>query len=418
MLAPDGDPDQQPIEYQPIGVTELLSAMKDTSELLVDLAYSALLHNSPALAEEVLVLESRMDRLQLQARMNLLLAARNPTNARQLAPVLGIVGATEKVSEAAGDIATIVLDETALVEAIRGALPEAVEVLARAELASDSPYAGRTLGAIDVETETGVRVIATRRDDDWAVNPDAATTLTPGTVMLLRGAAEPVAAVYKTVTGDSYDCAADDTGNRTDTNTGTGGDHGRGHDHDIADLDRAVDSIVLMKDTSELAVDLAYASVLLDDESLAQEVRSLEVEIDTLQSRLETWTLRAAGDVADPASLRGLLGLADSAELISDAALEIAEGILRDIETHPVIAESVRESEVAVRRLELSTDSPLADSTVAAVTETAPGVAVIAIRRADGDWLFYPDAAVTTAPGDTVIVRGTWTATDELLAAV
>ncbi|ERG89004.1 MAG: hypothetical protein J07HX5_01154 [halophilic archaeon J07HX5] len=418
MLAPDGDPDQQPIEYQPVGVTELLSAMKDTSELLVDLAYSALLHNSPALAEEVLVLESRMDRLQLQARMNLLLAARNPTNARQLAPVLGIVGATEKVSEAAGDIATIVLDETALVEAIRGALPEAVEVLARAELASDSPYAGRTLGAIDVETETGVRVIATRRDDDWAVNPDAATTLTPGTVVLLRGAAEPVAAVYKTVTGDSYDCAADDTGNRTDTNTGTGSDHGRGHDHDIADLDRAVDSIVLMKDTSELAVDLAYASVLLDDESLAQEVRSLEVEIDTLQSRLETWTLRAAGDVADPASLRGLLGLADSAELISDAALEIAEGILRDIETHPVIAESVRESEVAVRRLELSTDSPLADSTVAAVTETAPGVAVIAIRRADGDWLFYPDAAVTTAPGDTVIVRGTWTATDELLAAV
>lgn len=185
MSTPGGDPGQQPIEYQPVGVTELLSAMKDTSELLVDLAYSALLHNSPALAEEVLTLESRMDRLQLQAQMNLLLAARNPTDARQLAPVLGIVGATEKVSEAAGDIATIVLDETAL--AIRGALPEAVEVLARAELASDSPYAGRTLEAIDAKPETGVRVIATRRDDDWTVSPDAATTLAPGTGMLLKG---------------------------------------------------------------------------------------------------------------------------------------------------------------------------------------------------------------------------------------
>lgn len=421
MSTPGGDPGQQPIEYQPVGVTELLSAMKDTSELLVDLAYSALLHNSPALAEEVLTLESRMDRLQLQARMNLLLAARNPTDARQLAPVLGIVGATEKVSEAAGDIATIVLDETALVEAIRGALPEAVEVLARAELASDSPYAGRTLEAIDAKPETGVRVIATRRDDDWTVSPDATTTLAPGTVMLLRGAAEPVAVMYETVTGEPYDRAAngadDHSGNDNGNGNHSSNGRGRSHGHNIADLDRAVDSIVLMKDTSELAIDLAYASVLFDDESLAQEVRSLEVEIDALQSRLETWTLRAADDVADPASLRGLLRLANSAELISDAALEIAEGILRDIETHPVIAESVRESEVAVRRIELSADSPLADSTVAAVTETAPGAAVIAIRRADEDWLFYPEPAATTAAGDTVIVRGTWAATDELLAA-
>ena len=401
-MTTSGD-DQQPVEYQPIGVTELLSAMKDTSELLVDLAYSALLHNSTDLAEEVLVLESRMDRLQIQARMNLLLAARNPTDARQLAPVLGIVGATEKISEAAGDIAGIVLDETALTEAIRSALPAAVEVLARAELAPSSPYADRRLGAIDLETETGVRIIATREADDWTVNPDAETVLTPGTVLLLRGGSEPVADVYETVTGERYRTAAH------------GGDTDNAEDNTrIADLDRAVDSIVLMKNVSELAVDLAYASVLFDDEELAREVRSLEVEIDALQSRLETWTLRAAGEVETPASLGGLLRLASSTELISDAALEISEGILRDIDTHPVIAESVQESDVAVRRLTATPRSRLTEATVGDLAETFPGVSVIAIHRGE-DWLFYPDETTTIDADDVLIVRGTWEATDELL---
>lgn len=401
-MAPTGGDDQRSVEYRPVGVTELLSAMKDTSELLVDLAYSALLHDSPELAEEVLGLESRMDRLQLQARMNLLMSARNPTDARQLAPVLGIVGATEKISEAAGDIAMAVLDETALPGVIHRRLPDAVEVLARAELIPSSPYADRRLGGIDLKTKTGVRVIAVRTEDGWTIDPDAETRLTPGAVLLLRGDHESIAGVYETVTGEPYD--------RTPADPDA---EGAG----IADLDRAIDSIVLMKDVSELAVDLAYASVLFDDEDLAREVRSLEVEIDALRSRLETWTLRAAGELADPESLSGLLGIANGTEQISDAALEISEGILRDIDMHPVIAESVRESDVAVRRVTMGARHRLANATVAEVSDAHPGVSVIAVRRADDEWLFYPERSTTIAAGDVLIVRGTWEATDELVGA-
>ncbi|PSP18501.1 potassium channel protein [Halobacteriales archaeon QH_10_67_13] len=405
-MAPTGGDDQQSVEYRPVGVTELLSAMKDTSELLVDLAYSALLHDSPDLAEEVLALESRMDRLQLQARMNLLMSARNPTDAGQLAPVLGIVGATEKISEAAGDIAAVVLDETALPAAIRARLPDAVEVLARAELVAASPYADRRLGAIDLETETGVRVIAVRTADGWTIDPDAETRLDPGAVLLLRGDDESITGVYETVTGEPHE--------RDPADPDTGFDPDAG-ERDIADLDRAVTSIVLMKDVSELAVDLAYASVLFDDEALAREVRSLEVETDALQSRLETWTLRAAGQLDDPASLAGLLGIANGTEQISDAALEISEGILRDIDTHPVIAESVRESDLAVRRVTVGERHRLAGATLAEVYDAYPGVSAIAIRR-DDEWLFYPNESTTIAAEDVLIVRGTWAATDELVA--
>ena len=393
----DADPSTQTVEYKPVGVKDLLIAMKDTSELIVDLSYSALLNNSDDLAEEVLQLESRMDVLQMQARMNMLMAARKPEEARLLAPVLGIIGAAEKISEAAGDVANVVLEEEDLPGAIRAALPEAMEVLARAPVAADSRYAGRTLGGIDLETETGVRVIALRRDDDWVLNPDNETTVEAGDVLLLRGAEPNVSGVYETVTGDPYQ-SPDEV------------------DHEMSDLTRAVDTIVLMKNVSELSVDLAYASVLFDDEALAEEVHALEIEVDALQSRLEAWTLRAASEVSEPVSLRGLLHLANSTELISDAALEITEGILRDIDTHPVIAESVRESDVAVRRVRVDPESGFDDEPLSTLLDAHPGIAVIAIHRPDDEWVFYPDEETTLSPADGLIVRGTWEATEKLLA--
>jgi uncharacterized protein with PhoU and TrkA domain len=392
----DADPSTQRVEYRPVGVKDLLIAMKDSSELIVDLAYSAVLHNSVDLAGEVLQLESRMDILQMQARMNMLMATRKPEEARLLAPVLGIIGAAEKISEAAGDIAHVVLGEEQLPGAFRAALPDAMEVLARAPVDSGSEYTGRTLGGIDLETATGVRVIALRRDDDWVLNPDYETTVSAGDVLLLRGAEPNVSGVYETVTGEAYETPGES-------------------DPGLSDLTRAVDTIVLMKNVSELSVDLAYASVLFDDAELAEEVHALEIEVDSLQSRLEAWTLQAASEVDDPVSLRGLLHLASSTEMISDAALEITEGILREIDSHPVIAESVRESDVSVRRARVDTDSGFDDEPLGTLLDAHPGVAVIAIHRPDDEWVFYPDGDAQIGAEDVLIARGTWEATERLL---
>ncbi len=385
------------VEYEPTGVKPLLVAMKDRSELIVDLAYSALLHDSDPIAEEVLTLEAEMDVLQLQTRMNMLMAARGTRDAEQLAPVLGMVGGVEKVSDAAGDIAQVVLAEDDLPGAIRAALPDAVEVLARAELDAGSAYAGRTLLDIDLETETGVRVIAIRRGGEWVLDPDRNTRLEPDDVVLLRGPEHTLSEVYETTAGERYERPAEPA-------------------TQIADLTRAVDTIVLMKDVSELAVDLAYASVLFDDEELAGEVLALEVEVDSLQSRLEAWTLQAAAEVDDPVALRGFLHLANSAELVSDAALEMTEGILRDIDTHPVIAQSVRESESAVRRVPVGQGGALDGATVGDLLARHSGVSPVAIHRTDDEWVFYPGDGDRLETGDVLIIRGTWPATEDVLA--
>jgi uncharacterized protein with PhoU and TrkA domain len=401
------------VEYEPASAKELLVELKDTAELLVDLSFSAVLHGSDDVAEEVLRLEERMDVLQLRARMTLLMAARSPEDAESLAPVLGVVAATEKMSDAAGDIAKVVREDVGLPDAMRAALPEAAESLVRAELAADSKYADRTLGDVDLETATGVRVIAIRREDhgesgagagtDWLPNPDRETTLRAGDVLLLRGPETGVAAVFETATGVAYDRPA-------------------AAEPDVEDLGRAVDSVVLMKNMSELAVDLAYGAVLFDDDGLAAEVVELEAEVDALKSRFEAWTLRAAADVPDPVSLRGLVHIATATEVISDAAVEISEGVLRGLDTHIVVQEAVEASDEVVVRVPVEADSVLAGTTLGEErVKTQTGMRVVAVRRGDSPneaeaWVVEPGPETAVRPGDVLLAKGTRSGAEKLRA--
>ncbi|ELZ06851.1 potassium channel family protein [Natrialba aegyptia] len=380
------------VEYEPRSVKDILVEMKDTAELLIDLSYSAVLHRNDDLAREVLRLEERMDVLELQARMSLMMAVRNPDDAEQLAPVLGIVAAAGDISDAAGDIAKIILEEVGLPEAMRAALPEATETLVRGVVSPDSAFADRTLMDIDLESETGVRVIALRRGDEWLLNPGPNTTVASDDVALLRGPDTSIESVYETLTGTPYESPAVDV-------------------PDIDDLERAVDTIVHMKNLSELAVDLAYSSVLFDSEALAEEVRNLEVEVDAMESRFEAWTLRAAADADDPVVLRGLIQLGNSTEVISDAAVDISEGVLRDLDVHPVVQMAVEESDEIITRVPVESESTLDGATVVSgVPDTDSTMSVIAIRRPDEGWLLVGDSDATLRAGDVLISKGTRTA--------
>ncbi|MEF8882134.1 MAG: TrkA C-terminal domain-containing protein [Halapricum sp.] len=402
--------DDDAVEYKPVSVKDVLAEMKDTAELLIDLSYSAVLLGSVDIAEEVLDLESQMEVLHLQARMSLLMAARNPADAEALAPVLGVVGAAEKISDASGDIAKVVLEEVGLPEAMRAALPEAVESVERATVSPDSTYVNRSLGDITLETETGVRVIAIRRDGEWLLNPDAETTIESDDVALLRGPREGLEDVYTTLTGEPYEQPEPPA-------------------PEFADLERAVDSIVLMKNMSELAVDLAYGAVLFDSKPVAEEVLELEAEVDALQSRFEAWVLRAASRVDEPVDLRGLVQLGQATEVISDAAVEISEGVLRGIGTHPVVAAAVEESDEVIVRYTVNPDSDLAGKTLGeAAVKTETGMRVIAVRhtrresrrtgRAASDWAISPQASTEIEPGDVLVAKGTRTGADRLAALV
>ncbi len=167
------------------------------------------------------------------------------------------------------------------------------------------------------------------------------------------------------------------------------------------------DLILEVKDKSELMIDLAYSSLLYDNRRIAEEVYDLEEYIDSLHQttyRLILNKLKQNEIDVDEALV--LLRLVDSGEQIADAAQEIADVELRDIELHPIIKKSVRESDTVFTRVEVSSDSPLCNKTLGELKlASETGMFVIAIRRGN-KWIYGPDEDTKILPGDVLFAKG------------
>lgn len=384
------------IEYEPRSVKDLLVDMKDTSELMVDLAYSAVLYKNREIAVEVLELEERMNVLRYHAHISLMLAARNPDEAEQLVGIVQVVNAAEKISNAAADIASILTREVGLPEELRSALPEAKESIMRAEVDEHSELAGSTLGELNLETDTGVQVIAIRRDTDWIFAPDRDTQVLRGDVLFGEGPDEGIERVYEMATRREFEPEGVVSS-------------------EIEDLDRAVTAIIELKNMSELAVGLSYSATLFGSEDIAGEVQVLEGKADNLKQDLEEWVLESAARVPEPKNLRGLIHLAISSEVITDAALEMADTVIRDIDLHPVLAEAIRESNEIITGITVDNGSELVSRTLGdALLEIETGMHVMAIMREDDEWVYSPSSSTEIRDGDTLIARGTRTGKDRL----
>jgi len=176
------------IKYKPVPVRDLLVEMKDLSELMIDLAYSAALFNSHPLAEEVLELEKRVDTLAYILDMNAMIAARDAKDAESLVGVSVVAAATDKISDAAGDIAVLVLKEIGVHPIVREAFEKVEERLTRVTISPHSVLVGKRIGELKLATTMGVDIIALRREKELKVNPEAAEKLHAGDIIVARGA--------------------------------------------------------------------------------------------------------------------------------------------------------------------------------------------------------------------------------------
>jgi len=175
-------------EYKPISVRELLLEMKNLSELMIDLAYSAALFNDKELAEDVLTLERHIDTLSYLLDMEIMVAARDSRDAEALIGVSTVAAATDKISDAAADIAAIVIRDIG-VHPIVGAMFEKVEErLMKATVKENSVIAGKQIAQLDLAARMGVDIIAIRRNKDWIIDPDDTEKVFNGDTLITRGA--------------------------------------------------------------------------------------------------------------------------------------------------------------------------------------------------------------------------------------
>jgi len=187
MRAPWKKDEIEGIEYEPTSVKELLTEMKDVSELIVDLAYSAVVFDSKEIGEEVSYLESKMDKLKYQIRLASMLAARNIEEAEQLTGILQVASAAETIANAAGDIVKLLDIDIESRPFIPSILKEADEKINTTVISQVSTLAEKTLGDLSLESELGVRIIAIRRMKKWIYDPEDNIKIKTNDRIIVRG---------------------------------------------------------------------------------------------------------------------------------------------------------------------------------------------------------------------------------------
>ena len=176
------------IEYEPTTVKDLMTEMKNISELIIDLAYCAVLFDNNEIAEEVKYLEVRMDKLNYDIRIMAMMAARTKEDAEQLAGILQVAQAAEKISNTAGDIVLLLKDKNRPI--LSRILNKADEKIFRIKISSNSEACKRKIGELKIESETGMRIIAIRRNDFWIYNPQSNAILKANDWLIARGSDE------------------------------------------------------------------------------------------------------------------------------------------------------------------------------------------------------------------------------------
>lgn len=376
------------VRYQPISVREILLEMKNLSELMIDLAYSAALFHDKDLAEDVIELEEKVDTLAYLLDMGIMIAARDAEDAKILSGVAKVASATDKISDAAGDIAAVVLQDIGVHPVIVEIFERVEERLARIKVPEGSPIINVKLGDLDLAS-MGIDVISIRRDKDWIINPKNNEVIQAGDIIIVRGTQSGINE-FKEKVGEKVP-GADVAPSRAV--------------RDEEWLKRIVKSFVELKDTSELMIDLAYSALMLNSKDLAEEVQLLEEYVDKLHTSFELLVLSGKFSEKEAKGVLGLIRLGVAAEKISDAAAEIAEVILRGIEPHPVLKMTIKEAEETVVYVRVDEGSPLVNKTLReSQIPDETGMWVLAIRR--GNKCIRPKPDMKIEAGDIIIASG------------
>ena len=190
------------MDEEPVTVRELLSEIKDTSELAVYLAYSALMFRDRKIADEVSELEERMDDLRSSLRLATMLAVRNVDDAQQVRPLLRVSSAANRIAMSAGEIAELLQRGMDIHPMIFEALERSDEKVARCRVSEESELAGMQLGEADLESNAGMMVIAMRKPDGrWIWGPEDGERVDPGSVLIAKGPADGSAILREIAAG-------------------------------------------------------------------------------------------------------------------------------------------------------------------------------------------------------------------------
>ncbi len=185
-------------------IETMLLELKDTSEFMVDLAYSSLLYNNSEIAEEVIFLEGRMDELGAEIQEQLLNVAKDkPDVVAKFSVILRLQMAAEEIANAAASIADVVLRGLGEHPVIQMSIQESEVTIERATVSERSILVGKTFGEIRLGSISGMYVLAIKRGNQFIYGPNKFTVINAGDVLIARGPEESADYFIDLATGEA-----------------------------------------------------------------------------------------------------------------------------------------------------------------------------------------------------------------------
>jgi len=170
-------------------IVDKLVELKDTSELMMDLAYSSLLFNSRELADEVQMLEERMDNLHTEFELLVLASISKPEESKDFLGLIRLGVVTEKIADAAAQIAAVVSRGLEPHPVLKLVIEEAAETVSHVTVSKSSSLVGKTLREAQIHEETGMWILAMKRGKKW-IRPKPDSVINAGDILIASGYAE------------------------------------------------------------------------------------------------------------------------------------------------------------------------------------------------------------------------------------
>ncbi|MFX1245011.1 MAG: potassium channel family protein [Promethearchaeota archaeon] len=172
-------------------ILAMLIQLKDTSELQINLAYTALLTNNKEIAEDIFELEEKFDQFHTEFELEVLKMELPDGEEKRRLGLIRLGVAAENLSDAAAQMAEIVLRGVEVHPLMKIALQEADERVSRETIESTSILANKTLSQLRLE-DHGTRIFAVKRNDQWTYDPRGRFKLLPGDIIYAGGYKEAV----------------------------------------------------------------------------------------------------------------------------------------------------------------------------------------------------------------------------------
>ncbi len=377
------------LRYKPIPLTEILTNLKNLSQIIMSLAYCSIFFNDETLYKEMEELDEKIDYLKSLLIMQASLATRDGEDAEKMISVFDMAASVDKISEISLDIAKLAYEHISIDIGDYLFINSATNFIYVIQVHSKSPFIGKTIDELYDLVGQIFDIVAVKRNKKFIISPSEDFTVEDGDKLYIKGFTEAIRKILEL--------------------------HGIKIEVGKLKLNREVlENIIYLKNLSEFMVDIAYGTLFTASKELAFELESMEETVDEITEQLKLNVIK------DPALKEteklALIEFINSCEYIADAAVDMTYSLRKDVKPHPIIERILELTDERYAVIKIGDE--YGDKDIIELDVKKFGVDVLALKRGGYWYLNPPIKGWKLRKGDELIIQYYKEAEDEVSSLI